>query len=172
MTKDEISYWLELGKLIVGISTPIAVTILGVMLLRRIENVKAGVARQSAFDTKWAEQFFECCQKFMQAIERDLTLLTALASLENPNDEVGAELIKEISGLHSNMSELQLRIRRSVVFAPMAGASVTSAAGECVVLVSNLVSSQGGNLDQIISKINAFNEASRKAHAEMLGVSI
>lgn len=172
MTKDEISFWLEIGKLIGSISTPFVVTIIGVLLLRRIEAVKAGVAKQSEFHKKWAEQFFECCQEFMQAIERDLALLTIAAGLKDPNDEFGAELQKEISRLHPTLSELELRIRRSVVFAPTAGGSVTSAAGECIALVGRLISARAGNLDQIISKMNDFNVASRKAHAEMLGVGV
>ncbi len=172
MTKDEISFWLEIGKLVGSISTPIVVTVLGVLLLRRIEAVKAGIAKQSEFHRKWAEQFFECCQEFMQAIERDLALLTVIAGLKDPNDDFGTELQKEVSRLNSTLSELELRIRRSVVFAPIAGGSVTNSAGECIALVGKLLSSRAGNLDQIIGKMNEFNVASRRAHAEMLGVGI
>ncbi|MGH8354087.1 MAG: hypothetical protein ACRERY_11275 [Pseudomonas sp.] len=70
MTKEELVFWLEIGKLAASIATPIVVAILGILLLRRIEGVKAAVAKQSEFHKKWAEQFFECCQEFMKALER------------------------------------------------------------------------------------------------------
>ena len=171
MSNEELTFGLEVGKLAASIATPIVVAILGVLLLRRIEGVKATVANQSEFHKKWAEQFFGCCQEFMKALERELTLLTVLAGLANPDDEFGSELQKEISRrLHPNLLELELRIRRSVVFAPSTGNLVTKAASECLALTGALVASKKGNLDEIIGKMNEFNVASRNAHAEMLGI--
>jgi hypothetical protein len=172
MRKEEVEIWLEVGKLAASIATPIVVAILGVLLLRRIESVKATVAQQSGFHKKWADQFFECCQLFMQALERELALLTSLFGLKSPNDEFGAELQKEISRLHPTLSELELRIRRSVVFAPLTGGAVAKAASECIALTGTLVAMKKGNMDDIIDKMNEFNVASRKAHAEMLGLSV
>ena len=162
--------WIEIGKLVASIATPIVVATIGISLLRRIESVKATVANQSEFHKKWAEQFFECGQQFMQAIERDLALLTVLAGLKNPNDAYGSALQKEISKLNVRLSELELRIRRSVVFAPSTGGAVTKASSECITLLHNLLASLQGNLDEIIGKMNEFNVASRIAHAEMLGL--
>ena len=170
MTKEEAKLWLEVGKLVADIATPIVVAILGTLLLRRIESVKAAVADQSEFHKKWAEQFFECCQEFMRALERELALLIILGELKNPNDKFGTELQVEASHLHPTLSELELRIRRSVVFAPHTGSAATSAAKECIALTGALVTSRKGNLDEIIDKMNKFNAASRIAHAEMLGI--
>jgi len=107
----------------------------------------------------------------MKTLERELALLTFLHGLKNPNDEFGTELQKEASRLHPNLSELELRVRRSVVFAPSTGGSVTKAARECIALTGALVAARKGNLDEIIGKMNEFNAASRKAHAEMLGIN-
>jgi len=170
MTKDEVGFWLEVGKVAASIATPIVVAIIGILLLRRIESVKATVAKQSEFHRKWADQFFECGQEFMQAIERDLALLTTLAGLKNPNDAFGVALKEEISQLTTTLSELELRIRRSVVFAPFTGSAVTKASSECIALLRNLLAAMKGNVDEIIEKMNEFNVASRKAHAEMLGL--
>ena len=170
MTKEEMQVWLEVGNLVASIATPFVVAILGTLLLRRIEGIKATITRQSEFQKKWAEQFFECGQLFMQALERELAILTSLFDLKTPNDEFGAELQKEISRLHPTLSELELRIRRSVVFAPSTGPIVAKAAGECIKLTGALVATKKGNVDDIISKMNEFNVASRKAHAEMLGL--
>ncbi|MDI9334391.1 MAG: hypothetical protein QM533_08425 [Cytophagales bacterium] len=162
--------WLEIGKLAASVATPIVVAILGVLLLRRIEGVKALVGKQSDFHKKWADEFFTCCQQFMQALERDLALLTTLGGLNDPNGKLGDEIKEEVYRLNAKLSELELRIRRSVVFAPISGGAVSRAANECVVLTAQLLKTLRGNLDEIIGKMNDFNLASRKAHAEMLGL--
>lgn len=161
---------MEIAKLLVSMVTPLIVAVIGILLLRRIEGTKAEFTKQSEFHTKWAEQFFECCQEFLKSIERELTILQVISNLDNLDDEFGTKLQKEISLLHVNISETELRIRRSVVFAPSTGKAVTKASHECIELVGNLVKSRKGNFDEIISKMNDFNKAARKAHAEMLGI--
>lgn len=163
-----MQFWIEIGKLVAGIATPIVVAVIGVMLLRRVEGIKAFIVKQSDFQQKWAEEFFACGQEFMQALERELALLTALTGLTGPNGKFGTELQHEASQLHITLSELGLRIRRSVVFAPYTAEIVTQAANDCLSLTAQLLASKKGNVDVIINKMNQFNAASRKAHAEML----
>ena len=162
---------MEIAKLAVSVVTPIVVAIIGVLLLRRIEGVKALVASQSEFNKKWAEEFFDCCQRFMQTLERELALLTILTALKNPDGKFGTELQEEINRLNPTLSELELRIRRSVVFAQSAGGSVTRAAHECVTFTGELLERKEGNLDDIINEMNNFNIVSRRAHAEILGLN-
>jgi len=170
MTRTQ--FWLEIAKLAVSAATPIVVATLGVLLLRRIEAVKALVARQSDFQKKWADEFVNCCHSFMQAVERDLALLTVLRGLkdEDKNEQFGTDLQIEISQLNPTLSELELRIRRSVVFAPSCGPAVTQAAGECIRLLNTLIAARKGSFDEIIDVMNDFNVAARNAHAEMLGL--
>jgi hypothetical protein len=166
MTRDPL--WLEIIKVAAGAATPILVAIFGVLLLRRIEVVKALVAKKSEFEKRWAGEFFGCCQGFMQALERDLSLLTALPDLQDRNEKVCTESHDEIWRLNLTLAELELRIRRSVVFAPRSGCYATKAASGCIALVGKLLEAKKGNLDGIIAKMNEFNVASRVAHAEML----
>jgi len=170
VTKEELDMWLELGKIAASMATPIVVAVVGILLLRRIEGIKAAVAKQSEFHQRWADEFFACCQGFMQALERDMALLTMLARMEDPNGKLGAKLQEEVSRLHPKLSELELRIRRSVVFAPSSGGAVTKSARECITLTGKLIASRKGSADDIIKEMNEFNIASRKAHAEMLGL--
>ena len=162
--------WIETAKLLTSIATPVIVVILGVLLLRRIEEVKSHVLRQSDFHKKWSDEFFLCCQQFMQTLERELSLLNFIVGLDNPDGELGSEIKEEISQLNIKLPELELRIRRSVIFAPSSGGEVVRAAKECLTLTGQLLKKKHGNLDQIISKMNEFNLASRKAHAEILGL--
>src|SRR5437660_689449 len=130
--------WFELLKLLAGLLTPIVVVVLGILLLRRVEGVKTAVAHQSEFRRKWADQFFDCCQQFMNAIEKELAVLRFLSDSKEPNNETGTKLQTEISLLLPVILELELRIRRSVVFAPIAGSAVSQAANECINLTHTL----------------------------------
>lgn len=159
----------EILKLIVSALTPIVVAILGILLLRHIEGIKASVVMQSDFRKRWADSFFDSCQDFLVAFERELSLMTVVSGLDEPNGEYGTQLQKEIASLHPTLSELELRIRRSVVFAPKNGADVREAASTCLKLVANLVNSRQGNVDEIIEKMDFFNKSVRAAHAEMIG---
>ena len=58
----------------------------------------------------------------------------------------------------------------SVFFAPSSGDAVKKAAKECIALVNKLFAQRKGDVDEIVAKMNEFNVASRKAHAEMLGL--
>jgi len=167
--------WLEIGKFVASILTPIVIVILGILLLRRIEGVKALVARESDFQKKWADEFFLCCQQFMQASERHLALLTALSLSRDLDGKVGTEMRNEINWLNAKLMELELRIRRNVVFSPTHGESVKRVSKEWIELMKrmleNLKLKTGGqNFDEIIEKINEFNRSSRQAHAEMLEI--
>jgi hypothetical protein len=144
--------------------------IVGVLLLRYIESTKANVAKQSDFHKRWADEFFSCCQQFMQALERELALLNVLGKSTNLNEELKTEILEEISRLHPKLSELELRIRRNIVFAPVSGNTVTRTAKDCISLIHQFTRSLQGDLDEIIDKMNEFNIASRNAHEEMLGL--
>ena len=161
---------LEILKVIASFSTPFVVAVVGVLLLRRIEDIKATVAQQSDFQRKWADQFFETCQEFMRAVEKEISIFTCLGVLENPKGEAGAKLLQEIATLHQLIPELEVRIRRCVVFAPKTGSAVTRTAQECLDLIRGFLEKWQGNTDIIVSKMNEFNTASRTAHAEMLGI--
>ena len=91
---------IETIKLLASVATPVVLAIFGLLLLRKIESVKATVAKQSGFQTKWAEVFFDCCQEFMKAVERDLSLWQCLAGLKNADDKFGTGLQCEISLLN------------------------------------------------------------------------
>jgi len=162
--------WLEIAKLVTGFATPIVVGVVGILLLRRIEGVKSQVGRQSDFNVQWAKEFFDSCQNFLRALEREMAILAVLAGLPDPNDDYGTGLQKEASQLHPTISELELRIRRCVGFAPNEGPRVEKAARACIELAGSLVTARQGSFDKIIDSMNEFNSSARRAHAEMLQI--
>lgn len=162
--------WLSDIATILSILTPLLVIGFGVYFHRRLEGIRAEASRQSDFRTKWAEQFFNCCQDFLRANERNLALICRFPGLPDKNGSSAIELTKEVEQLHIQITELSVRIRRCLVFAPKTGQVAVVAAKECLDLVSNSLKAKHVNVDEIIESMNRFNKLSRDSHAEMLGI--
>ena len=148
---------MEIIKLVASVATPVAVAVLGWLVLRRVEGIKALVAKESEFQKKWADEFFVCGQQFMQALEKELALLTVLGPSAGSTPSLS--------------EELELRIRLRVVFAPLSAEAVKQAAADCMERTRKLLTSHGGNVDEIIRTMDGFNRACKRAHAEMLGLN-
>lgn len=165
----------EVANLSVRLANPVVVAVLGILLLRRVEGIRAAVTQKSEFRRKWAEQFFDCCQEFLETLGRELALLTALsADTQNKNTSNKAEVFEEIRRLGIRLAELELSIKRSIVFAPSRGLSVWKAVEQCMAdrkkLSAELREGKRASVDPTIETMNAFNVASREAHREMLGL--
>ena len=162
MTFGEMETILSVGRLVASIATPTILAIFGYLLLRRVEQIKAGVTKHSDFQIKWADEFFNSCQYFLQILEKELALLN-----HNSGDR---ETIMQIIAYHQQAAELELRIRRFVVFAPKYGPDTTESAQQCISRLRNLFEAGGGDPEPVIQAMAEFNVVSKKAHAEMLSI--
>jgi len=160
----------EIIKIIISATAPIAVVVIGVILLRKIEGIKAEVAKSSEFTSKWAGEFWTTCQEFMRLTERYMAILNHLNSMSEPNNDTGTKYQVECNELNVKLSELELRIRRLVAFSPSNAKSVTTYASGILSMLSSILNTRRGNLDDLFSKVDSFNKASREAHAEMTGI--
>lgn len=162
---------LEIIKIVAGLLTPLAVAIVGVYVVRRIESVKASVATQASFQAKWSDEFYAVCQEYLKAIERFLTVFITVGKMDSA-DIKGPPLIEEIHTLAAKITELQLRLRLRVIFAPKCGQSVINQTELLREKISALVAAKGGNLDEIFDLMSEFNSRARAAHAEMLRIEL
>ena len=115
MDKD---FLLKVAQILAMLLTPIAVTVLGMMLVRRIEGIKAEATKRSALHVRWADEFFDACQQFLRALEREIAILTFLTHRQDRNDEGGIKMQRDQGKIHSLAYELRLRIRRCAGLAP------------------------------------------------------
>jgi hypothetical protein len=113
--------WLEIFKLAANFATPIVIAIIGFFFLRKVEGIKAGVARNSEFQKKWADEFFVCGQQFMKALQREMASLIVLNGLKDRNEKLRTSILEEISQLHITLPELEFSIQFHVVFVPTSG---------------------------------------------------
>ena len=59
---------LKVAQILAPFLTSIMVTVLGVVIVRRIEGIKAEATKRSAFEARWADEFFDACQQFERAL--------------------------------------------------------------------------------------------------------
>lgn len=163
-------FWLKVAQIVAGLTTPIIVTVLGVVLVRRIEGIKADTTKQSAFHVRWADEFFDACQQFLRALERETVILIYLTHIEEKGGEVGMKMQHEQTEVHFLAYELQLRIRRCAVFAPNHRDQISKLAEDSFSLVNKVVASREGKLEPIFQKLNEFNQCARQTHAEILAL--
>ena len=87
---------LEVAKLAAACATPMVVTTIGLVLLRRVESVKSQIASSAEFSNKWAELFFEAAHGFMTSVERTLALIYHLQSRPDKDDPIGTRYNSEL----------------------------------------------------------------------------
>ncbi len=162
--------WLEIERIISGLATPIVVAILGVMLLRRIESVKAGITRQSTFHVRWADEFFEACQTFLQCLERETAILLYLHAKDEKNDDDGLRMQHEQGIVHLQAYEMQFRIKRLSGFAPKTGDDTIKISEKVFNIVNGIIRDRQGALDPVFKAMGEFNNCARRTHAEMLAL--
>ncbi len=142
--------------------------IIGLLLLRRLEQVKSEVVRRSDFNRRWAELFFDTSNTFMVSVERLLTLYCFLSGAPDPNDQLGLERQRQANDLLFILSENRFRIQRLVALARSKGPDTGAAANRVFETVAKLTQFRQGNVEEIRHQIDDFNYAARRAHAEML----
>jgi hypothetical protein len=142
--------------------------VFGWLLLRRLEEVRSEVARYSDFSRKWAGLFFDASHTFMVSVERLMTLYHFLSDAADPNDQLGMERQRQANALLPALVEEYFRIQRLAVLAPSTGSAAERAATQIVESIEKLTKTRTGNLGDLRREIDAFNQAVREAHSEML----
>jgi hypothetical protein len=142
--------------------------VFGWLLLRRLEGAKSEVARYSDFSQRWAGLFFEASHTFMVSIERVMALFVFLTIAVDPNDEAGTEHARKINALMPELYENYFRITRLSSFAQSKGQAAVDAATQLRDSIFELTRTRTGNVNDLRREIDAFNQAVRIAHAEML----
>jgi len=158
---------IEIIKLFTTVVSPIIIAIFGIFILRKIESIKNQTSKQFEFSSKWANDFFTCCQQYMSTIEKHISLLFFLNGLKEKNNELGTRIQKMITELNIEIPELQLRLKRLSVFSPVSKTELIRLSDEIQNKISEIINTRQGNLDKIIELINKFNIQSKIVHAEM-----
>ena len=155
---------MEIVKDVASVLNPIFILFLGWFILRRVESIKNQVSKQYEFSSKWANEFFKTCQEYMNAIEKNLSLLHFLNKLEEKNSDLGKKIQKEITELNQKIPELQLRLKRLSVFAYKSKGAIIKKSESIQDKISNMLNTGIGNFDEVILLLDEFNKEIKKGH--------
>jgi hypothetical protein len=161
---------LKVAQILAPFLTSIMVTVLGVVIVRRIEGIKAEATKRSAFEARWADEFFDACQQFERALERQMVILVLLTQRINSNDEDCLKMQREQSEIHARAFELKFRIRRCAAFAQQGQVRISELADDSFLIINDIVAGKPGNLDVVFKKLAEFNDCARAVHAEILAL--
>ncbi len=156
-----------LGFIEVLLPTCVA-AILGGLLLKRTEQIKFEVARHSDFSQKWADLFFNASNEFMVSVEHWMACLILLVNSKELNSPEGMELQSEMNAGVSSILENRFRIQRLALLASQTGSGAEKAAGDLFAMIRDFTVTRVTNVEELRKKIDEFNQAVRKAHAEMI----
>lgn len=109
--------------LIKSLLPSILLALFGLLLLRKLEEIKTNVARHSDFSQKWAALFFDAANAFMSSAEYILSRLIFLVSSKGVNDKQGHELAQKINSELHVLLENRFRIQRQAQMAPQKGSA-------------------------------------------------
>lgn len=144
------------------------IVVLGWIFLRRLEQIKSEVARHSDFNQKWADLFFEASNAIMVSVEHIMTYAFLVTGDKDGNSPQKMEWQQEMNKALDVFLENQYRIQRLAVLATSKGSDVVKAADDLFESVRELFNNKRANLQELRVKIDTFNLAVRKAHAEMI----
>ncbi len=158
---------LGISGILVNIGTPLAIIYVGT---RYVANIKEKVSTEHGFNKKWADDFYKISSEYMQCMEKYAAYLHFLNVLQNPNDELGAKLQKELPALDIMLCEYGLSIRRFSALSPVNKDALLQSSKDMLDYVTQIRCEKQGSFDTLISLQHTFNTCSRKAHAEMLKI--
>lgn len=155
----------ELVKILLPTSVA---AVVGLLLLRRLEQVKSEVARRSDYSRRWADLFFDASHAYMVALESLMTRYHFISHLADQNDEQGTQWGLEANALLPVHLENYYRIQRLAALAPLKGPAAEAAATKILENTEKATKTRKMHVGDLRSDIDAFNQAVREAHSEML----
>ncbi|HCO66418.1 MAG TPA: hypothetical protein DIT04_01490, partial [Dysgonomonas sp.] len=103
----------EILKIIIEITIPIIILILGIKINKTIERNNISLLKEKEWQVRWAETYLEKAIEFNAQISTLVTLLYKLSNLKNDNEEI---LKKKIDECIYNIQFLNWDIRNFAQF--------------------------------------------------------
>lgn len=162
---------METIQLISSISTPIIVLILGIIISRKIEDIKNQSVKKKEWQTKWSDNFFNIFQELNDTTESILFLLFEASELnkngKGSSPECG-EIINRINKLTSGLQKKEFAIRTQLYLAPQRSKEFVDLLHKLFEQITEVFTSKTGNLETIHSTLIELNQKAKLTHSEIL----
>ena len=166
---------MEILKLVVSFLTPLIILILGMLINRKLESIKAVSSKEKDWQNWWAAKFLGACHDYNESITNIVTGLFQLKQIEEEKllewESKSKEKLSDISQSISKLQYLQWEIQNYIQFAPEYGPTVLEKGNELFNLIGRLISKKQGDIEKIREVQFEFNDVVRLAHAEILGLT-
>jgi len=163
MTQEEIT--LKIIDLIISGSVPILIFVVGVILTKKIENIKAGSEKRHYWGNKLADTFYEKFKTYTEDVAEFLAkieLLRLKVNAKAENDEEGTQLQLEINQITRKIFKggIELKIYTNNLFGE--NNEVTSSTEKVYCMISGFINSKGGNILDIFDELKKLNSITEK----------
>lgn len=165
---------MEILKLVASFLTPLIILILGIVINRKLESAKAVLSKEKDWQNWWAGKFLSVCHDYNENVSHIVTDSFQLKPIEDEKlSGWESELKQKYSDIRKSMRKLQYldwEIQNYIQFAHERGPTVFKTEKELFGLIASLMSKRQGDLKEIRKVQFKFNDAVRRAHAEILGL--
>ena len=166
---------LDILQLVVSVTTPLVILILGILINRTLEKNKVALSKEQDWQNWWAERFLSIAHSYNATVSE---IIASLSVLKRTDDQRlrgwEEEFEQERASILQNIRNLQYldwEIQNYIQFAPKEGLVVKGKQKRLFDLIASLIATMQGNLEDIRVVQFEFNEAVRLAHAEILNLS-
>jgi hypothetical protein len=166
---------LEILKLVASFLTPLLVLIFGILLNKKLETSKSTIAKEKGWQEYWSAQFVDVAKEYNDSVT---DCVTGLFQIKQISDEKLAgwedDIKQKEQTIRLSIRKLQYldwQIQNFIQFSVKKGSDVKNKQKHLFSLISNLIATKQGDLEEIRNAQFEFNETVRLAHAEMLSIS-
>jgi len=162
---------MEIIQLISSIATPIIVLIIGIIIARKVEDIKNQSIKKKEWQIKWSENFFHIFQELNETTENILFLLFEASELNKSDKGNSPECEEKIDRINKLTPELQRKgfaIRTQLYLAPQRSKEFIDLLDKLFEQIRGVFNSKTGNLDAIHSTLMELNQKAKLAHSEIL----
>jgi len=166
-----IDYIMETIQLISSISTPIIVLILGIIISRKIEDIKNKSIKKKEWSTKWSENFFHIFQGLNDTTENILFSLFEVSELNKSGKGNSPEcnrIIDHINKLTSELQKKEFAIRTQMYLAPKRSKEFIDLLHKLFEQIREVFTSKTGNVEVIHDTLIELNRKAKLTHSEIL----
>lgn len=164
---------IETVRIVSSILTPIIVLIFGIIISRKVEDIKNQSSKKRDWQIQWSESFLKTFQEFSFTIEEILYSLFRLSEL-NKADKHGSpeetELVKYINKLTEDLQRREFGVRTQLCFAPQSQKDIELLINKLFQEIRTVFDAKKGNMDKIHNTVKELNKKAKLAHSEILGL--
>ncbi len=163
----------EIIKIISSFLTPIIVLIFGIIISRKVEDIKNQSSKKRNWQIQWSENFLKTFQEFNFTVEEILYSLFRLSELnkqDKHNSPEEAEFVRQVNKLTEVLERKEFGMRTQLCFAPQSKKDIEELINKLFHQIKTVYDSKRGNMDDIHETVKELNKKAKFAHSEILGL--